>query len=320
MTRAMSEIRIVDAGGPHERVTVELMKRQGFYERFDIQPCKTYVTNGAEAVERLVGGQSDVAMQVGFGPAVAAIADSAPLRVIAASNLLTVHALYSRHPDIRRLKDLHGRTVGVGKLGALTHQLIHAALLKNGIDPATVQFVSIGNSATIFKALQAGEVDAGFGETDVYEHQARYGVHALEDGVLWRELPEFPNQASFATEAAIRDKRDVLVRTLAAHAVLYRFLHSRDSWDDYAAAWATALPESDLAEGRVQWQFYQDYHPFAEDLLLTEAQLDYMQELNVAMHLQQRVLPPAAVVDLSLARDALDLIGAGTQVNSSILN
>lgn len=308
MTRTLTDIRIVDAGGPHELVTVELMRRQGYLEQMGINAHKTYVTNGAEAVEVLRAGRADVAMQVGFGPALVAIANGEPLRVIAASNLLTVHALYSKNPAIRRLQDLQGRTVGVGRLGALTHQLIYAALCKQNIDPATVNFVSIGNSATIFKAMLAGQVEAGFGETDVFEHQEQYGVHALEDAVLWKTLPEFPNQSSFATETAIRDKRDALVRTLAAHLLLYRFLQHPDSWDAYAASWAVALPASPLEEARVQWNFYQRYHPFAEDLLLPQAQLDYLQELNVTMNLQQRVLPFDVVTDLSLARDAAHLI------------
>lgn len=305
---ALPEIHIVDAGGPHELVTVELMKRLGYLERMGVRATKTYVTNGAEAVERLLGGQGDVAMQVGFGPALSAIVDGKPLRVIAGSNLLTVHALYSKNPDIRRLKDLENRTVGVGRLGALTHQLVYAALLKQGVDPAKVRFVSIGNSATIFKSLMAGVVEAGFGETDVFEHQDQYGVHALEDGVLWKELPEFPNQASFATETAIRDKRDALVRTLAAHALLYRFLHDPNSWEAYASAWQFALPHSPVEEGRVQWQFYQQYRPFAADLLLPQAQLNYMQELNVTMKLQPQVLPFEAVTDMSLAHEAMRLL------------
>ena len=73
-------------------------------------------------------------MQVGFGPALVAIESGAPLRIIAGSNLLTVHAVYSKKPEIRRLQDLQRRTVGVGKLGALTHQLIYAALRKHGVD------------------------------------------------------------------------------------------------------------------------------------------------------------------------------------------
>lgn len=302
------DIRIVDAGGPHEKVTVELMRRQGYFDRMGISAHKTYVSNGAAATEKLLSGECDVAMQVGFGPAVVAISNGAPLRVIAASNLLTVHAVYSTNPDVRSLRDLQNRRVGVGRLGALTHQLLYAALIKHGIDPATVNFVSIGNSATVFKALLAGEVDAGFGETDVYDNQSHYGVHALSDGVLWKELPEFPNQASFATEDAMRDKREALVRTLAAHALLYRYLHDPGSWDAYAAAWQAALPESTLDEGLTQWQFYQDNHPFAENLLLPEEQLDYMQDLNVRMGMQERVLPFSEAADMSLAREAMQLL------------
>jgi ABC-type nitrate/sulfonate/bicarbonate transport system substrate-binding protein len=308
MTAALSEVHIVDAGGSHELVTVELMRRQGYLEQMGIHARKSYVTNGADAVELLRTGQGDVAMQVGFGPALVAIEQGVPLRVIAAANLLTVHALYSMHPGIRRLQDLPRRTVGVGKLGALTHQLVHAALRKQGVDPSTVRFVSIGNSATIFRALLAGEVEAGFGETEVFEHQAQYGVHALEGGVLWQELPEFPNQASFATATALREKRDALVRTLAAHLLLYRFLQHPDSWKAYAAAWVAARPDSNLAEARVQWLFYQRHRPFAEDLRLPEAQVQYLQELNLNMNLQRRVLPFDSVTDMSLAREALQLI------------
>jgi ABC-type nitrate/sulfonate/bicarbonate transport system substrate-binding protein len=304
----LSAVHIVDAGGPHEKVTVELMRRQRFFERMGVEATKTYVTNGTEAAELLRLGRADVAMQVGFGPALVAIENGAPLRVVAGSNLLTVHAIYARQPNIRRLQDLPGRTVGVGKLGALTHQLIYAALLKHGVDPATVFFVPIGNSATIFRALLAGEVDAGFGETDVFESQERYGVHALENGVLWRELPEFPNQASFATVKAIEEKRPALVRTLAAHALLYRFLHSPDAHQEYAESWATALPGSPHHDRDAQWSFYQTYRPFAERLQLSEAQLAYMQRLNVTMKLQRGILPFDAVTDLSLARDALRLI------------
>ena len=311
MSAGLYDIRIVDAGGPHELVNLELMKSQGFLERMGVNPQKTYVTNGAEAAKLVLAGACDVAMQVGFGPALSAIVRGEPLRVIAGANLLTVHALYSKDPGIRGLKDLAGRTVGVGPLGALTHQLIYAALLKHGVDPALVRFVPMGSSSTIFKALLAGEVEAGFGETDVFDNQANYGVHALEGGVLWKELPEFPNQASFASEDALRDKRDALVRTLAAHVLLYRCLQSPDSWEAYAAAWTAALPAgADLEEARAQWRFYQDYHPYADDLLLPERQVRYMQELNVTMGLQDRVLPFEIVTDMSLAREALRMAGA----------
>jgi ABC-type nitrate/sulfonate/bicarbonate transport system substrate-binding protein len=304
----MSVLQIIDAGGPHEKVTVELMRRMGYFERLGVDVERTFVGNGSEAVESLLAGRGDVALQVGFGPALVAIEKGAPLRVVAGANLLTVHAVYSRHPEIRQLRDLVGRTVGVGRLGALTHQLMYAALRKHGIDPQAVTFVPIGNSATIFQALLAGRVDAGFGETDVFENQAHYEVHALEDGILWQELPEFPNQASFATLAAISRKREALVRTLAAHALLYRFLQRADSRDAYATAWSTALPESTREEGCAQWSFYQRYHPFAGNLQLPEGSVGYLQEINMAMGLQRRRLAYNDAVDMSLSREALELI------------
>src|SRR4051812_47992773 len=122
MMGAAPEIRLVDAGGPHELVNLELMKSQGFLERMGVNPHKTYVSNGAEAARLVLSGACDAAMQVGFGPALSAIVRGEPLRVLAGANLLTVHAVYSKDPDIRQLKDLEGRTVGVGPLGALTHQ------------------------------------------------------------------------------------------------------------------------------------------------------------------------------------------------------
>jgi NitT/TauT family transport system substrate-binding protein len=304
----MLPVHVIDVGGTHELVTVEFMRRQDCFRRMGLAATRTFVRNGGEAKDLLLAGQGDAAMQVGFGPALMAIADGAPLRIIAAANLLTVHALYAKAPGIRRLQDLQHRTVGVGAPGALTHQLVFAALMKHGVDPASVRFINVGNSARIFRALLADEIDVGLGETDVFEHQAQYGVHALEGGVLWRELPEFPNQASFATEAAIREKREIIVRTLAAHALLYRGLHDPAALEVYEAAWKVALPESTADECRAQWRFYQDYHPFAENLLLPEAQLNYLQELNVTMKLQRRVLPFAEVADLSLAREALRML------------
>lgn len=301
----METIHIIDVGGAHELATVELLHQERYCEQMGVEVRRIWVANGGDAVRLLLEGQADAAIQTGFGPALAAIAKGAPLKVIAGANLLTVHAIYSKQPDIRRLADLPGRTVGVGALGALTHQLVVAALLKHRINPAKVRFIPIGNSAIIFEALLAGEVEAGFGETDVFDNQAEYGVHALDDAVLWRELPAFPNQASFAPQAVIARKREALIRVLAAHALLYRRLHDPDGVDAYARAWAAGLPHAPAREGASQWRFYQDYHPFAADLLLPPAQVVYLQELNMRMGLQSEALAFEAVADLSLAREAI---------------
>jgi ABC-type nitrate/sulfonate/bicarbonate transport system substrate-binding protein len=97
-----------------------------------------------------------------------------------------------------------------------------AALRKNGVDYKKVTFVNVGSSADVFRAIAAKRVDAGPSLVDVFGEQAKYGVHAVAE--LWKELPEFTYQGSYASDQAIAQKRDLLVRILAAHARLYRFI------------------------------------------------------------------------------------------------
>jgi len=57
-----------------------------------------------------------------------------------------------------------------------------------------------------------------------------------------------------------------------------------------------------------QWNFFREHKSFAVDLLLSEERVRYMQELNISLGVQTRLLPYSQVTDMSLARDALTLI------------
>src|SRR6185312_3627743 len=124
----------------------------------------------------------------------------------------------------RTLKDLEGRTVGTGAVGALLYSIMIAILRKSGIDADKVKFVNIGSSADVFRAVAAKVVDAGPAELDFEGEAAKFDVHALTDGEFWSNLPEYSNQASYSAETAIRERREILVRTLAAYAKLYRYI------------------------------------------------------------------------------------------------
>jgi ABC-type nitrate/sulfonate/bicarbonate transport system substrate-binding protein len=172
-----------------------------------------------------------------------------------------------------------------------------------------VKFVNVGSSASVFNAVVAGTVDAGPSLIDVYPEQKKYGVHSLEDGDLWKELPEYTYQGSYAADRAITEKRDALVRVLAVYGKLYRFLSSPNSHDAFMRARAAVLKKSDAAEGEFEWQFAQKYKAYATDLTLSEDRIDYMQKLNVEFGIQKKVLPFNEVADMSLAKDAVKLLG-----------
>jgi len=183
-----------------------------------------------------------------------------------------------------------------------------ALLKKKGVDPATVTFRNVGSNADIFRAVVAGTVDAGPSGIDVYDQQAKYHTHSLSDGDLWTELPEYTYQGTFTSDRAIADKREALVRTLAAFARLYRFVQSPDSQDLFIQSYAKAVGNPDPAEAESTWTFIQKIRSYAVDIVLSEERIRYMQDLNVELGVQKSVLPTNEVADSSLAREALKLL------------
>jgi ABC-type nitrate/sulfonate/bicarbonate transport system substrate-binding protein len=260
----------------------------------------------------LFSGSSDICLLSGFSQVLAADAKGGKLKMLAGAQLLPSYAVFSKRPEIKTIKDLEGKTVATGSVGALLYQLMAAILQKKGVDISKVKFVNAGSSANVFRAVAAGTVDAGPSLYDVYEQQAKYGVHALEDGNLWTELPEYTYQGSYATETAIAKKRDALVRVLAAYCKAYRYIQSPNSLDDYVAARRAALhgdPKLAEAEASSEWRFNQKFKPYATELVLSKERVDYMQKLNISLGAQKDMLPYEQVADMSLAHDALKLLG-----------
>ena len=182
-------------------------------------------------------------------------------------------------------------------------------MMKKGVDYTKVTFVNIGSTPDVFKAVVGGRVDAGPGEVDLFSHQASYGVHSLSDGLMWEELPEYTNQAMFASDETIASKRETLVRCMAAYAKLFRFVRTPEAKDAWRKARATALGKDDPAEALSQWEFYAKPNALAANLEMDQTRIDYVQSLNVKLDVQPRILPMAEVADLSLAHDALKLLG-----------
>lgn len=307
---AAQKVNIVNTRGMATITVQELMKRRRHLEELGVEPNVLYVADAAKLMGSLLSGESDICMFSGIGSVLTAIEKGAKIKLVAGSLVKLEHAIYSKKPEIRTIKDLEGKTLGSGSTGALLHAMWVAILRKYGVDEKKVTFVNIGGTPDVFRAVAAGIVDAGISEIDVYDQQQKYGVHVIKEGDLWKELPEFTFQGAYASERAIKDKRDALVRTLAAYARLYRHLASKQSEQDFVdAQMAAAGGRADPANARWQWSFFQDTQIYATDLVLSEARVRYMQDLNVSLGVQKRVVPYEDVADMSLARDALKLLG-----------
>src|SRR4029077_7767052 len=122
----------------------------------------------------LIGGDGDICPASGYASLFPAIEKGGAVKILAASGVSPLNIMYSSRSDIKSVKDLPGRTVGTGAPGALLHQLVVATMKKYGVDYTKVNFVNIGSSNDVFKALVAGSIDAGVGPIEVQETSAKY--------------------------------------------------------------------------------------------------------------------------------------------------
>jgi NitT/TauT family transport system substrate-binding protein len=306
---ARRKVDIVMTHGVTGMVIHELTKSQGYFDAFNIDPNVLLVSDGTKCVAALVSGASKICMWSGFNQVPPAIARGATLKILAGALTLPSLCMYAKRKDIKRVKDLEGKTIGIGAVGAVLHQMTVFLLTKKGVDPKKVTFRNVGSNADVFKAVVSGSIDAGLSDVDVFDRQGEYGVHNLPDGMLWQEIPEYTNQASYASDVAIRDNRDDLVRVLAAYDKGYRYVCGPDSKEAFIKAREKITGKSHLLEATTQWNWIRKYQPYALKLVLSEAQVNLVQKLNVNLDVQKNILPFEKVADMSLARDALKLVG-----------
>ena len=300
---------IANAAGATNLTLLQLIKQQKFLEEFGIDPNVVNVADGSKIVSALLGGDMDISTMSGFGQVFPAIEKGGKLKILAGAMLLPSQALFTAKPNIQTLKDIEGKNVGSGAPGSLVHQLTVALFKKKGVDYRKVNFVNIGSSVDVFRAVTVGTIDAGLGEVTHIEEQDKFKVRPLPGGNLSTELTEYTYQGAYATDRAIETKRDLLVRTLAAYGKLYRFVHKPEAKEAFFKARDAALRSTTPQENEVMWQYLQKHKPYAVNLVLNEERLRYMQQLNIELGVQKTVLPFAQVADMSIARDAVALLG-----------
>ena len=220
------EIKIVNSIANNLFAFQELLNRKGYLEEFGVSATTVNVGDGVRVMAGLVSGDLDICMASGFGQVLPAIQRGGPVRIVAGANNLTPQGIMTNRANIKSMSDLTGKTLGVGPLGALEHQLTVAMLMKHKVDPASVKFVNIGATVDIYRAVVAGTIDAGPVNIDRYGLQ-KGDLKILAD--MWTDIPNYPYQGSFASTAAITKKREAIVRTLAAYCKLYRYLQTPES-------------------------------------------------------------------------------------------
>jgi ABC-type nitrate/sulfonate/bicarbonate transport system substrate-binding protein len=195
---------------------------KGYY-RAEGLDAELILMSAPTASRALLSG--DVAVSTVGGAGMPPILRGSPLRFLFTTYNRAMFWLYAK-PEIRDVRSLKGKKVGVSGIGSGPDSLLRESLRQTGLDPnRDVTVLSLGVMPTIFSALQSGIVDAAMLAPPVT-------FKAEETG--FRELVAFPKLDLVELQGAVlvRDalmQSDPVLLDKFVRATYKGFLYIRDN-------------------------------------------------------------------------------------------
>ena len=184
----------------------------GLFERHGLAADLVYV-DSTPAVQALTAGAAPLATMSG-GLAVGPYLNGLDLVMLAGWVNLNSYQLITR-PEIRRVEDLRGKVIGIGRFGAAADWGLRLILRKLGINEnKDVQIIQAGGGgpATRLGAMEAKKLDATVLDSPQTVQARRLGFRVLADGA---ELGIPFLQGGLVTRRAyIRTNEDTVRRTV----------------------------------------------------------------------------------------------------------
>jgi ABC-type nitrate/sulfonate/bicarbonate transport system substrate-binding protein len=128
------------------------------YHRDEGLSAEMIRAGGGIATQALIAG--DLHFSTSAGSALTAMLRGAEIRVVYTNIDRPGYQVWSGQPEIKGLKDLIGKKVGVTSRGDTQELSVRLLLRKHGINANSVAYIPVGFGATRLAALQTGVVDA----------------------------------------------------------------------------------------------------------------------------------------------------------------
>ena len=139
------------------------------------------ITVGSKQTEAMAAGSLDFTHALGGTSAILAAANGVDLKIIAIySRAPKAFVVLTKGDKIQKVSDLKGKKVA-GPKGTILHQLILAALAKEGLKPDDIQFISMDLPSSA-AALMNGSVDAALSAGPDAIRAEKAGARVLTTG------------------------------------------------------------------------------------------------------------------------------------------
>ena len=273
-----------------------IARDKGYYraEGLDVELILMSAPNASRA---LLSG--DVAVATVGGAGLPPVLRGSPFKFLFTTYNRAMFWLYAK-PEVRDVKNLKGRRVGVSGIGSGPDSLLREILRQSGLDPnRDVAVLSLGVMPTIFAGLQSGIVDAAMLSPPVT-------FKADESG--FRELVAFPKQDLVELQGSVL-VRDAFLQSEPAQVERFirgtykGFLHIRDNRPGTIPFIARYLQVNDGVASRA-------YDNVVRPSMTQDGTLSQETQAKAVEHVIKRLdikeAPPLAkIFDFSIARKVI---------------
>ena len=194
---------------------------KGYFKQAGLNAEMIPFKGGPDLLKGVLAGAADIGLTGATDPLV--FRDRGTTIRAVATLVEKNHFTLTVLPQIKRLEDLKGASIGVTIVGATTWVFARMLAKKMGWDPEKdVKIVAIGGGDAQAAALRRGEIQASvLGDSGaVYEAQGFAKVLMRLDEVT----PKWISLIAYSTDEIIKTKKDVLQRTLRALFQGHRFM------------------------------------------------------------------------------------------------
>ena len=189
-------------------------KEAGIFQRHGLDVELVYIAAGSRAVQTLVGGSIDVAAIGGPAGVDAKLAGADTVYIAIPVNRVIVFTVAA--PQIQRVEELRGKSIGVTRIGTVTDYFTRLYLRQNGLVPdRDVMVRQTGGLPETVAALKAGQVHAGTFGFPAVLHAKAAGFRVLVD--YSTQGFRYPLSGVVVTQKLLRSNEPAIRRFLEAH-------------------------------------------------------------------------------------------------------
>ena len=189
-------------------------KEAGIFQRHGLDVELVYIAAGSRAIQTLVGGSIDVAAIGGPAGVDAKLAGADTVYIAIPVNRVLVFTV--AEPNIQRVEQLRGKSIGVTRVGTVTDFFTRIFLRQNGLVPdREVMIRQMGGLPEIVAGLKAGQIQGGTFGFPAVLHARAAGFRVLVD--YNAQGFRYPLSTLVVTEKLLRAKESAVRNFLEAH-------------------------------------------------------------------------------------------------------